>query len=418
MSQSPRPRLLDLFCCAGGAAVGYDEAGFDVYGVDIDPQPNYPYPMEVRDAMTLPVAFLREFDAIHASPPCQAYSDLAARTGNGDAWPRLIEPVREMLQESGKPYIIENVEGAPLQDYSVLCGTMFPGLRVIRHRLFETSFPMLVPAHRPHPLVHTLDKRKSHYGLTNEWMDYVSVNGGGNCTIAAAKDAMGIPWMTKKEINEAIPPAYTRFVGAALMRHLGMAPQPSVRALLKEYLAAHVGQIVTKDELQAAAKGRTEWARRVRELRTDEGWPIESHNDAADLKPGEYRLTKAPPLPGMYTFGRRISQRQRSRILDRNGYTCQSCGAAAGDYDEYGRPVRLHIGHLEHHIHGGPEDDSNLKAVCASCNQGAKDLTVPPPNWVWLLSQIRRASRDDQIQALGWLRDKFAKEGGDDEEGT
>ena len=123
-----RPRLLDLFCCAGGASAGYAAAGFDVYGVDLVPQPHYPFSMQVADALTLSPAFLSEFDAIHASPPCQSYSDLAHRTGNGHTWPRLIEPVREMLAATGKPYVIENVEGAPLQSPVILCGTMFPGL--------------------------------------------------------------------------------------------------------------------------------------------------------------------------------------------------------------------------------------------------------------------------------------------------
>ena len=216
-----QPRLLDLFCCAGGASFGYDAAGFDVFGVDIVPQPNYPYPMRIADVLTLPQSFLEEFDAIHASPPCQAYSDLAHRNGNGHKWPRLIEPIREKLAATGKPYVIENVEGSPLQNYVVLCGTMFPGLRVIRHRLFEANFPIVVLNHPKHPLCHTLDKRKRHYGQTDEWVNFVSVNGGGNSSVAAARDAMGISWMTKKQINEAIPPAYTQHIGATLREWLG-----------------------------------------------------------------------------------------------------------------------------------------------------------------------------------------------------
>lgn len=215
-----KPRLLDLFCCAGGAGVGYAEAGFDVIGVDINPQPNYPLPFIQADALALDPRFLAYFDAIHASPPCQSYSDLAKRNANADKWPRLIEPVREMLIRSGKPYVMENVEGAPLLNAVILCGTMFPGLRVLRHRLFEASFEIRPPAHKKHPRVHTFDRRKSHFGKTDEWEDFVQVTGGGNCTLAAARDAMGIDWMTKGEINESIPPAYTRFVGQELMRHL------------------------------------------------------------------------------------------------------------------------------------------------------------------------------------------------------
>jgi DNA (cytosine-5)-methyltransferase 1 len=215
-----KPKLLDLFCCAGGAGTGYNMAGFDVIGVDIKPQPNYPFPFVQTDALNLDPKFISTFDAIHASPPCQSYSDLAKRNGNADAWPRLIDPIRDVLVRSGLPYIIENVEGAPLRNPIVLCGTMFKGLRVLRHRLFEANFPILTPKHGIHPKVHTFDKRKSHYGKTDDMRDFVQVTGGGNCTIAAARDAMGIDWMTKNELNEAIPPAYTRFIGKQLLAYL------------------------------------------------------------------------------------------------------------------------------------------------------------------------------------------------------
>ena len=215
-----KPRLLDLFCCAGGVAVGYSRAGFEVVGVDIDPQPNFPFEFIQADALKLDMKFLKSFDVIHASPPCQSYSDLAKRNRNAHEWPRLIEPVREMLIKSGKPYVIENVDGAPLLNPVVLCGTMFKGLRVLRHRLFEANFPIVRPPHGKHPKVHTFDKRKSHFGKTNDMRDFVQVTGGGNCTIAAARDAMGIDWMTKNELNEAIPPAYTEYIGKQLMKHL------------------------------------------------------------------------------------------------------------------------------------------------------------------------------------------------------
>lgn len=142
------------------------------------------------------------------------------RNGNGDAWPRLIEPVRDMLARSGTFYIIENVDGAPLLHPTVLCGTMFKELRVLRHRLFETNFPVLAPPHGKHPKCHTKDKRKAHYGKTDDMRDFVSVNGGGNCSVAAARDAMGINWMTKDELNEAIPPVYTQFIGEQLMAQM------------------------------------------------------------------------------------------------------------------------------------------------------------------------------------------------------
>lgn len=212
-----RPRLLDLFCGAGGASHGYDLAGFDVMGVDINPQPNYPYRFVQDDATQWDAEWLGVFDAVHASPPCQAYSDLAHRNGNGDQWPQLIEPVRANLVAAGVPYIIENVEGAPLIDPVLLCGTMFDGLRVLRHRLFESNVPLRTKPHpTPHPLVFTHDKRKAHYGRLDQDTSFVQVTGGGNCTIANARDAMGIDWMTKAEINESIPPAYTEFLGSQL----------------------------------------------------------------------------------------------------------------------------------------------------------------------------------------------------------
>ena len=216
-----KPRLLDLFCCAGGAGVGYARAGFEVVGVDLDHQPNYPFEFHQADALTLDWDWVMSFDAIHASPPCQSYSDLAKRNGNADAWPRLIEPVRDMLNKTGKPWIIENVEGAPLIDPIVLCGTMFPPLRVIRHRLFESNIELVAPPHldrKKHPLVFTHDKRKPHYGKLNQDVSFVQVTGGGNCSMANARHAMGIDWMTKKvELNEAIPPAYTEYLGKQLL---------------------------------------------------------------------------------------------------------------------------------------------------------------------------------------------------------
>ncbi len=215
-----KPRLLDLFCCAGGAGVGYARAGFEVVGVDLSPQPNYPFEFIQADALTLGRDFLESFDAVHASPPCQSYSDLAKRNGNGHLWPRLVEPTRDLLNSLGVPWIIENVEGAPLIDPVILCGTMFPGLRVIRHRLFESNVDLDAPPHGRHPLVFTHDKRKRHYGTLNQNESFVQVTGGGNCSIANAKAAMGIDWMTKNELNEAIPPTYTQYLGKQLIEHV------------------------------------------------------------------------------------------------------------------------------------------------------------------------------------------------------
>lgn len=216
-----RPRLLDLFCCAGGAAKGYQRAGFDVWGVDIDHQPRYVGNHFVQgDAIQIAAQFILNwgyygFAAIHASPPCQAHSDLQKQ--NKRYYRDWIPEVRTLLEASHLPYIIENVEGAPLRPDAVLCGTMFPGLRVLRHRVFESNIPLTTPEHGRHPLVFTHDKRKAHYGKLDQDTSFVQVTGGGNCTIANAKAAMGIDWMTKEELNEALPPAYTEYLGKQLM---------------------------------------------------------------------------------------------------------------------------------------------------------------------------------------------------------
>lgn len=235
-----RPRLLDLFCCAGGAARGYQHAGFEVVGVDIAAQPRYAGDEFYRgDAIVVAEAALRlghlgQFDAIHASPPCQAHSDLQRQSKRH--YEDFIPATRELCEESGLPYIIENVEGAPLVGPVVLCGTMFPGLRVLRHRLFESNIPLWVPTHTDiHPLVFTHDKRKAHYGRLDQDTSFVQVTGGGNCSIRNAREAMGIDWMTKQELNEALPPAYTEFLGRQLLdavsrrtnRAHSAVPQPS-----------------------------------------------------------------------------------------------------------------------------------------------------------------------------------------------
>lgn len=210
-------RLLDLFCGAGGAAMGYARAGFDVVGVDIAPQPNYPFEFHQADALTFP---LKGFDMVHASPPCQRFSDLAKRNGNSDDWPDLIDPIRQRLIEWGGLWVIENVEGAPLIDPIKLCGTMFSGLRVIRHRLFESDYPLVAPGHGKHPLVFTHDKRKTHYGQLEQNTSFIQVTGGGNATIANKRAAMGCEWMNNHELNEAIPPAYTEWIGRRILEHI------------------------------------------------------------------------------------------------------------------------------------------------------------------------------------------------------
>lgn len=231
MTDHRRPRLLDVCCKQGGASAGYHTAGFDVYGIDREDQPRYPHTFHRMDLRDLHPSTLRlDFDALHFSPPCWAHSDLRHRTGRD--YEDFVTDCRRIGDESGLPYVIENVEGAPLLAPLTLCGTQFQGLRVIRHRLFESNIPLKTPERpcpgtRRHPLVYTRDKRKAHYGRLDEWSAFVSVNGGGNCTRAAAEHAMGIPpgWMTKDGLNQAIPPAYAQFVGRQLLAHLGAAAQ-------------------------------------------------------------------------------------------------------------------------------------------------------------------------------------------------
>lgn len=220
-----RPLILDLFCGAGGAAMGYHRAGFDVFGVDVEPQPRYPFEFVQQDALAILtgvwVGLMPEVAAIHASPPCQLWSDATGVSGRREDWPDLVTPTRDLLLAIGNvPYVIENVPKAPLRHPVTLCGVRFPELAVIRHRAFETNWPLTAPVHTPHPLVYTMDKRKAHYGKLREEESFVQVTGGGNCSADRAREAMGIDWMTKAELNEAIPPAYTEWVGRQLRRHL------------------------------------------------------------------------------------------------------------------------------------------------------------------------------------------------------
>lgn len=238
-----RPLLLDLFCGAGGVAEGYDQAGFRVVGVDIKPQPRYPFrrwfwqgdALRVLDDLLYGgrISFghdgtlgLGDFDGIHASPPCQRYSDLAWRNGNADEHPDLIGPVRELLQQTGLPYVIENVEGAPLLDPELICGTerglRVDGYRLRRHRLFETNWPLRTPgcgctpaAALGVPVIDVSGGGPSHAPR---------LDGKGGRTFKGTADqvrrVMGMPWATKAECNEAVPPAYTRLIGEQLLAYI------------------------------------------------------------------------------------------------------------------------------------------------------------------------------------------------------
>ena len=207
--------LLDLFCCAGGAGEGYRRAGFDVVGVDIKPQPKNPHTFIQGDALEYLEAHGHEYDAIHASPPCQAHSDMK-HMWNAKKHKDLIGPTRELLKKTGKPWVIENVEGAPLISPIILCGTMF-GLgtedaELWRHRLFEISWGyVLVPPcrHRVKPRVigvyggHGRDRRR-----TVNTQDF---------STDERRQAMGIDWMVGSELSQAIPPAYTEFLGRHML---------------------------------------------------------------------------------------------------------------------------------------------------------------------------------------------------------
>jgi DNA (cytosine-5)-methyltransferase 1 len=209
-----RPRLLDLFCGAGGAAMGYFEAGFEVVGVDIRSQPHYPFEFHQADALKYP---LDGYDAVHASPPCQAYSIATRNWGTTSTHPDLLGSVRERLQQQPAPWVIENVPGAPMRADYKLCGCMF-GLRSIRRqRLFETSWAGFAMAHGH-------DHSEPSFPIVGHGLPPWSRRQfGREPTPDEKRMAMGIDWMTTWELAEAIPPAYTRFVGEQLLQHLGAA---------------------------------------------------------------------------------------------------------------------------------------------------------------------------------------------------
>lgn len=202
-----KSRLLDLFCGAGGAAMGYHRAGFEVVGVDIKPQPHFPFEFHQADALDFP---LEGYDAYHASPPCQEYSRTKSLHPHID-YPDLLSHVRTRLSSTSKVWVIENVVGAPFEHWIVLCGMMF-GLRPYRHRRFESSFLMMQPEHPKHV------ERVLNRGYDAAWTGFFCVTGGGNAPVAVMKQAIGIDWMTRAEFTQAIPPAYTEYLGQYLMK--------------------------------------------------------------------------------------------------------------------------------------------------------------------------------------------------------
>jgi DNA (cytosine-5)-methyltransferase 1 len=213
MTATARPRILDLFCGAGGAAVGYHRAGFDVVGVDIKPQPRYPFEFHQADAMTYR---LEGFAVIHASPPCQAYS-ISRNNGSHPNAPELVPETLARLRASGLPWIVENVVGAPLPSAIQLCGASF-GLKtgkfdLNRHRYFQTSFGLLAP-----PCQHRRGQTIGVYG--NGTNSYHRAKFGRCVSVDEMREAMGIDWMTRKELSQAIPPAYTEWIGQRLLEIL------------------------------------------------------------------------------------------------------------------------------------------------------------------------------------------------------
>jgi DNA (cytosine-5)-methyltransferase 1 len=211
--------------------MGYHRAGFEVVGVDIHPQPNYPFEFHCMDATLMQQdrddgcwhergygsACLGKFDAIHASPPCQRYTTLAAQQGTFDDYPDLVAPMRDLLVKSGLPYVIENVPGAPLEGSLLLCGAMF-GLRVIRHRCFESNVLLMAPGGHPEHLpIFTFDKRREQPDRDTAGVLVT----GWNYRLADGLAAMGIDWMkSRDELSESIPPAYTEWVGTQLLNAL------------------------------------------------------------------------------------------------------------------------------------------------------------------------------------------------------
>lgn len=235
-----RPLLLDLFCGAGGAAVGYHRAGFDVVGVDHRPMPRYPYSCCQEDALAVLERLadgktwrgyrINDFAVIHASPPCQRYTRASFAESNREKHPDLIGITRQILQDLAVPYVIENVDGAPMQQAVQLCGQMF-GLGVFRHRWFECSHLVMIPPHPSHRGkkigVDGMCCVVGHGGGTSRRLrDFLNRQrrhgAGGQQNKPEWQAAMGINWMTRNELSQAIPPAYTEFIGRQLLRALGL----------------------------------------------------------------------------------------------------------------------------------------------------------------------------------------------------
>jgi len=185
--------------------------------------------------------------------------------------------------------------------------------------------------------------------------------------------------------------------------------KPGSKQLILEFFLSNLGKVVESKDIQSASGGAVEWARRVRELRNEDGYQIFSHKDRANLKPNQYILETIERVPA---FARDISKKTRAQVLERNGFTCQMCGVAASDPDPMGgnRTVRLTMGHILDKSKGGDDSMQNLRAVCMTCNEGLQNTALPKPDRIHLLAQIRRATIPDQEAVLKWLLQKFNME--------
>ncbi len=216
MATSTKPKVLDLFCGAGGCSMGYSQAGFEVVGVDIKPMPRYPFRFILGDALEVLVEMIEsgeieEYSLIASSPPCQKYTNMG-NVWKGKEYPDLVAATRTILIDTGLPYVIENVEGARdwLINPILLCGSMF-GLRVYRHRLFECNPWLLMPPH----IAHQDSTPKAGRGTASP-KGFISVAGHFS-NVEYAKEAMGIDWMVRDELSQAIPPAYTQWLGCQML---------------------------------------------------------------------------------------------------------------------------------------------------------------------------------------------------------
>ena len=185
-----------------------------------------------------------------------------------------------------------------------------------------------------------------------------------------------------------------------------MTRKPGSKQLILEFFLQNIGKVLESKDIQQASGGASEWARRVRELRNEDGYQILTHKDRANLKPNQYLIETVKRVPA---FKRGISKETRAWVLERNGYTCQMCGVAAGDSDPLGssRTVRLTMGHIIDKSKGGEDTPQNLRAVCTNCNEGLQNTGLPKPDQIHLLAQIRRATITDQQVVLNWLLQKF-----------